>query len=1079
MAKRAKRHVGRLLCPLAIASFASFASTALLVSPHAHAYLAVSAPGPSKAKEPVTLGRGATFDDAALQTWTTDDGLPSIVVLSMAQTGEGLLWVGTEHGLARFDGRSMHAVLERVAVTSLVAEGRTLWVGHHDGLSRVVDGELAAGPFDAVLSQKSVKALARVDDLIVAGTHTGEVVAIAPDASVRRTWDHASGLPRASITRMAALNHALFVGTERGLGIVDTVTGAVQSLEAPLATASITGVLVRGSEALVSTFDDGLFRCELARCTPVVLEGVERGVHLGQPMALDASSLLLPSSAGLLHVVGAAVRERRSDMAGTLVTVFRDRSGTVWAGAGNDGLLGGLRAMRFRGVSVWLRGRDGRTMYEEKSGSVLLGTNAAGLFRRETDGREASVPLVLESLRSVRSIADDGQGAGAIDVAGLGGVVRVAADGTQESLTGNALPSSKIRAVRRLPDGRLMLASQAGVLAGDLAHGFSVFPGTSATWFALGLTSLPGGEWLVATSDSGLWHLPSTPSTPSTTALPRQIPMPSEVGAVGKALVRDDGRVVVPNDSGICILHASLALQSCLDGREGFLLKGHVGLVDDGRGALWLSTTGGVSRVSWQELLDTAGRGDRIREPLHTLRHFTMRDGLPSNGCNGGDGNAIRMRDGRLGFACMGGFAIIDPDLARIDEQAPTVVLEAVDIDGAMLRNPSTEPLPNSAQRVTFSFAAPSLVGDEKVQQYRVKLQGFDADWVSGDAASRRASYTNLPRGRELRFLVKATNHDGVWNEVPASYAFTIAPRWFERVVVQIGGFASFVMLLVAAYKARTAQLKGRAIHLESVVAERTNDLQNALRALDDDLEEARRFQELSMGALPSVLGLDIATRWLPAGTVGGDFFIVHEREDGVRVIVLDATGHGVQAALRTMVLKTAYDAGAARAETPGEVLTTLNDALVASYGELEAKTDALCVDIVSGDGDGPRMIVATAGSMSVALVHGARVDEVRTPGFALGVTARRRYTNVEVAFSVGMRAVLVSDGILEQPNEAGVDYDWDRFEAVCRRAPAGAAHAIDEVLASWNHYRGSAAQRDDATVLVIDNTAFDSVVGV
>ena len=88
MATRAKRHIGRALCPLGIASFAL---NALLASSHAHAYLAVSAPGPSKAKEPVTLGRGATFDDAALQTWTTDDGLPSIVVLSMAQTGEGLL----------------------------------------------------------------------------------------------------------------------------------------------------------------------------------------------------------------------------------------------------------------------------------------------------------------------------------------------------------------------------------------------------------------------------------------------------------------------------------------------------------------------------------------------------------------------------------------------------------------------------------------------------------------------------------------------------------------------------------------------------------------------------------------------------------------------------------------------------------------------------------------------------------------------------------------------------------------------------------------------------------------------------
>src|SRR5512140_1584049 len=36
--------------------------------------------------------------------WTTDEGLPDNSVLSIAQTQDGYLWVGTRGGLARFDG---------------------------------------------------------------------------------------------------------------------------------------------------------------------------------------------------------------------------------------------------------------------------------------------------------------------------------------------------------------------------------------------------------------------------------------------------------------------------------------------------------------------------------------------------------------------------------------------------------------------------------------------------------------------------------------------------------------------------------------------------------------------------------------------------------------------------------------------------------------------------------------------------------------------------------------------------------------------------------------------------------------
>lgn len=1034
-----------------------------LVASQARAYVALSEPPAMSGGEDlgVALTVAERLGDAVTQTWTTDDGLPSIVTLALAQTQEGLLWAGTEHGLARFDGHGWRVVLDRVAVSALQLVGRDLWVGTSEGLARVVDGELVRGPHEGLLERRAVRALAAEGSRLYAGTTSGELLALE-GARLARRWSAAEGLPAAAITRLLVVGDHIAVGTERGLRIVDSASGTVSVIEGPLANATITGLARDGGSFLIATFEHGLFRCAGSRCGPVGVEGVEVGAHLGQPLVLGDETLLLPSAAALLVVKRNTVVGRYPELAGSLLALFRDRDGTLWAGTGNDGRLGGLRSLRYRGLSVWLRGQDGRAILEARDGSTLLGTNAGGLFRRAATGVVTQVPLAIGELRSVRSLQADPAMPGATLVAGLGGALRIRDDGAQEVLTTGALPSSRIRAIRRLDDGRLVLATQAGVLVGQEGAAFSLLPGSPSTWFAVGLTRADAQSWLVPTSEDGLWRVPSSGGTATRVALDPW------TGAVGRPLVHASGRVVVPHDSGVCVLAPTLALEACFGVAQGFALKGHVGLVDDTRGSLWISHTGGLSVVAWTELFEAAGRRPRPERPLRTLRHFTTRDGLPSNGCNGGDANAMRLASGDLAFACMGGFAIVDPLRATTDPRPPSVFVYEVDVDGEHHREELTEPLPAATQRITFAFGAPSFLGNESGQRVQVKLEGFDRDWVEADRATMHASYTNLPRGRALRFFVKATNHDGVWNEAPAVVSFAITPRLYERLPVQLAVLAAAVGLATAGYKARTRTLEARATALEGLVNERTVALQSALRELRDDLAEARRFQELTMGTLPAVRGLDLASRWLPASTVGGDLYLTEVRPEGLRVLLVDATGHGVQAALRTMVLKTAFDSISKAAATPGDLLTKLNEMLVASYGEFEAKTDAIAVDLTRDEAGTLMLRLATAGSLSLALVHEGALRELRVPGFALGVTSGRTYATLEAPFPSGAAALLVTDGVLEQPNASGEAFEWPRFEHVALTANGSADARAQAIADAWSAHRGPATQTDDATILVV-----------
>src|SRR3974390_1069053 len=75
------------------------------------------------------------------RVWTQEDGLPQDTVRAITQTPDGYLWIGTEEGLARFDGYDFVTFNRRggmlpndSVVTLAVARDGTLWAGTPGGL---------------------------------------------------------------------------------------------------------------------------------------------------------------------------------------------------------------------------------------------------------------------------------------------------------------------------------------------------------------------------------------------------------------------------------------------------------------------------------------------------------------------------------------------------------------------------------------------------------------------------------------------------------------------------------------------------------------------------------------------------------------------------------------------------------------------------------------------------------------------------------------------------------------------------------------------------------------------------------
>src|SRR5438034_2134217 len=101
------------------------------------------------------------------EVWLTENGLPQNTVHSIAQTPDGYIWIGTEEGLARFDGvrftvfdRQNTPELKSNYIRTLLADPKgVLWIGTAEGLVRLLDGKFTVFTTNEGLPSNTIQAL--------------------------------------------------------------------------------------------------------------------------------------------------------------------------------------------------------------------------------------------------------------------------------------------------------------------------------------------------------------------------------------------------------------------------------------------------------------------------------------------------------------------------------------------------------------------------------------------------------------------------------------------------------------------------------------------------------------------------------------------------------------------------------------------------------------------------------------------------------------------------------------------------------------------------------------------------------
>jgi serine phosphatase RsbU (regulator of sigma subunit) len=241
-------------------------------------------------------------------------------------------------------------------------------------------------------------------------------------------------------------------------------------------------------------------------------------------------------------------------------------------------------------------------------------------------------------------------------------------------------------------------------------------------------------------------------------------------------------------------------------------------------------------------------------------------------------------------------------------------------------------------------------------------------------------------------------------------------------------------------------------------------------QSIEQELRMAREIQQaLLPKTTPQLDGWEIAHHYQPAHEVGGDFYDFLELPGRrLGLVVGDATGHGMPAALVLATARSMLRAVAQSSDSPGEVLKRANDALVA---DIPPNMFVTCFYGVL-DPESGRFSYANAGHDLPYLRHGGDAEELRARGMPLGLMVGMGYEQKEIVLEAGESILFYSDGLVEAHNPHREMFGFPRLRALV--AQHGEERSLGNLLLKelYSLTEEGWDQEDDITLATLRRSA-------
>jgi len=238
-------------------------------------------------------------------------------------------------------------------------------------------------------------------------------------------------------------------------------------------------------------------------------------------------------------------------------------------------------------------------------------------------------------------------------------------------------------------------------------------------------------------------------------------------------------------------------------------------------------------------------------------------------------------------------------------------------------------------------------------------------------------------------------------------------------------------------------------------------------KQLERDIAMAREVQLRLLPTSPPVhTNADLAVRFLPARTIGGDLYDFLEYSPDESAIVLgDVSGKAAPAALFAALVSGIMRSAASQKLAPGKMLALLNDALQ----ERKLESQYVVMLFAQWNDEARIMTVANSGAVQPILCREGQSTVVRAEGFPLGMFPDVAYEELTLATQPGDAVVFVSDGILDAENAQDEMYGEERLgQLICGYRDRSAAEIAEAILNDVTRFQDGHDRFDDETIIVM-----------
>ncbi len=246
---------------------------------------------------------------------------------------------------------------------------------------------------------------------------------------------------------------------------------------------------------------------------------------------------------------------------------------------------------------------------------------------------------------------------------------------------------------------------------------------------------------------------------------------------------------------------------------------------------------------------------------------------------------------------------------------------------------------------------------------------------------------------------------------------------------------------------------------------------------LEQELRVAREIQRsLLPTRLPVAPGWQIDAAWQSARLVGGDFYdfwllpVAADPPRELGFVIADVSDKGVPAAMFMAMARSLVRAAALDGSPPARAMERANRWL---YRDSESGMFVTLfygrLDLASG-----RLRYTCAGHNPPLVYRAATgvIEELRTPGIALGVIDEVTLHEAETTLEPGDVLVCYTDGVTETVNELLAPFDTEGLRAVIKTYHAASAGALVEaILAAIARHSHGQPPFDDITLIVVQRS--------